>query len=125
MTDAYARELAERGAREERLRAIVAGARAATEPAVAAAAGAEVWSHHPGAIGIDPALLYVWFVVPDEARALALRGSDAWGRIAAALRARIAAGGYPDVELRAPWVGLVSQEACDRDAGGNWYHFFK
>lgn len=116
----------ERDQREEALTRIVAPVRTSLEPVVSKAIGGHrVWSGHFGATGISPEHLVVYFVVPTRAHVEALRATGTWDDVCARLHAGLGQGGYPVEMLRPPYTVLTSQQACDEEAGGNWYHFFK
>jgi hypothetical protein len=113
-------------ARERQLTLIVEPARKSFEGDVARAAGAaSAWSGHFGATGIDPRHLLVYFVVPTRSQVDAVLDSDAWTRIRSGFLARLAADGFPVDSLDAGSIRIFSQQACDEEHQGNWYHFFK
>ena len=115
-----------RDEREAALTAVVKPVLARLEPMLSdAIGGARVWSGHFGATGIGPKYLVVYAVAPTRALADALVASGAWEQYCVALREGLDAGGYPVDALCEPFTFLTSQQACDEEAGGNWYHFFK
>lgn len=112
--------------KEAALSAIVKPVLGQLEPMLSdALGGARVWSGHYGATGIDPVHLVVYVVVPRRADVSVLEDSGAWDRYCHRLREALGQGGYPVQSLPDRFTLLTSQQACDEEAGGNWYHFFK
>ncbi|MFV8580545.1 DUF6881 domain-containing protein, partial [Ralstonia pseudosolanacearum] len=112
--------------REHGFDSIVEPARKDVEASVRSASnGTKVWSGHFGATGIDPKHLFIYFVLPTRADVDALTASPSWPAIVGELRHKLELAGYPVSSLGENWIGLFSQQACDEEVGGNWYHFFK
>jgi hypothetical protein len=86
---------------------------------------ARVWSGHFGATGIDPKHLFVYFVLPRRDDVSNLKASTSWPLIESEMQAGLASAGFPVGDLRSSWLGCFSQQECDEEAAGNWYHFFK
>ena len=88
----------------------------------AASNGAKVWSGHFGATGIDAKHLFVHFCPTNTSRCWC---PDCLTKLARYRRGALELAGYPVSSLGQNWIGLFSQQACDEEVGGNWYHFFK
>lgn len=126
MTDGAAMDWEQIRSRERAFDRIVEPARKRMEASVRSAlSGAKVWSGHFGATGIDPKHLFVYFVLPTRADVDALTISPSWPAIAGELRQKLELAGYPVSSLGENWIRVFSQQACDEEVGGNWYHFFK
>jgi hypothetical protein len=126
MTDEAPPFLEQARLRERAWDNIVEPARKSMEARVSVASnGVRVWSGHFGATGIDPKYLFAYFVLPTRADVDALAASAEWPPIVDELQHKLAAAGYPVSSLGERWIGLFSQQACDEEAAGNWYHFFK
>ena len=126
MTDVAAMNWEQIRSRERAFDNIVEPARKSMEASVcSASSGAKVWSGHFGATGIDAKHLFVYFVLPTRADVDALTISASWPVIAGELRQKLELAGYPVSSLGENWLGVFSQQACDEEVGGNWYHFFK
>lgn len=78
-----------------------------------------------GAIGIDPKHLVIYVIVPRRSDVHRLQKSGLAKEIRERLLAELKAENYPLASLRSDVLGFYSQEECDEEAGGNWYHFFK
>jgi hypothetical protein len=126
MTDKTTMMWEEMRGKEREFDLIVEPARKSMEARVCSASdGCKVWSGHFGATGIDPKHLFAYFVLPTRADVDALAASSEWQVIVDEFRRSLEVRGYPVTLLKECWIGLFSQQACDEEAGGNWYHFFK
>jgi hypothetical protein len=113
-------------AREEALSVNIKAALADVKPlAMEVTACPSLWFSHFGATGIDPKYLVVFGVLPARADVDACLASGGWKRVQEAIFQSMRAHGYPVESLGEERALLFSQQACDEEAKGNWYYFFK
>jgi hypothetical protein len=84
-----------------------------------------IWSGHFGATGIDPKHLFAYFVLPRRDDVVDLKASTSWSLVEREMQSGLASAGYPVATLESSWLGCFSQQECDEEAAGNWYHFLK
>jgi|GEM_PF-2929048 len=125
---AYERELRQRAIRQETFDKIV---RAAITNVVRAVAGTTppLFPDHThrfyGATGIHPKHLAIWFIFRTDADFAEAERTGLVTRITRLAREELFHNGYPAEVLEEVHVGFATDEAVQREAGGNYYHYFK
>ena len=123
--EAYQLRLRERAVRQKELDAIVRAALAAVSRAVAAQP--PPLHHHTfyGASAIHPRHLATWFVFSTDADLARARTSGLTARIDTLTREELRRHGYPLEGIPEIFVSFTTEETVQREAGGNYYQFFK
>jgi hypothetical protein len=80
------------------------------------------WVTHYGAIDIDPRYLVYWICVHSDAERDRLAANH---DLIAQLRELLTIYGYPAESRQHVHIGFESQETVNREAGGNWFYYWK
>ena len=122
---AYQQELRERDARQKHLDAIV---KAATDAVAAAVARTAPRLHRHlfyGATGIHPRHLVTWYLFATDADFAEARRNGLTERIERLTREYLGQKGYPAESLPKIQVGFTTDEDIQREAGGDYWAYFK
>lgn len=121
----YQRELRERLYRQAQLDAIV---RAATD-SVASSVSDERPALHShffyGASAIHPRYLVTWYLFRTDADYALAQANGLTMRIESRTRQQLLERGYPAEWVGAIAVSFTTDETIQREAGGNYWHYFK
>lgn len=121
----YRLELREREVRQKQLDGIV---QAATDAVARGIAGIPPKLHHHtfyGASAIHPRHLTTWFVFPTDADLAQAQANGLTKRIDKLTRKELREYGYPAEGIPEVFVSFTSDETVQREAGGNYWQYFK
>ena len=107
-------------AEQEKFQALIKSAILNTEDELKALLPCSFWV---SSIGACPAHLFL--VTKTEADAAKLISEDYLQLVMNKLHRALQDVGYPVSHLDDRWFSIYSDELCQREANGNWYHFFK
>jgi hypothetical protein len=121
----YQTELRRRRARQKELDAIVHAAISAVAKAVADTPPSLHTHLFYGASAIHPKNLVAWFIFRTDHDQQQAGENGLCGRIDALTRQELGAQGYPSEALQRIHVGFTSHETIQREAGGDYWRYFK
>jgi hypothetical protein len=123
--EAYEQELRERAVRQKHLDAIARGAMDAVAAAIAHTSPQLHDRTFYGASAIHPRHLVTWYIFATDADQAEAQTSGLTARIDTLTREELLRRGYPAESVREIFVSFTTHETVQREAGGNYYQYFK